>query len=1224
MARSLITIILIKLQRLIRQENAIKYGLALTVAIFLIFLLFLARHPFTNIADVVGGSDVVGSGHDRVAAERKDGANVLPMPDQNDEKDHPRDGPGEMGEAVTITKELLGPEEEKKKYQEGFDANSFNQYASDMISVKRRLPDMRSKECKEDAKKYLPNLPDTSVILCFHNEAWSTLIRSMHSILDRTPSHLLTEIIFVDDASTLDHLKQRLDDYIAKYPKVKIVRAKERVGLIKGRLMGYRAAKGTVLTFLDSHIECTEGWLEPLLDRIARNVSNVVWPVIDVISLQTLAFKSDTSNYGTQVGGFDWGLQFNWHLVPERDKKNRPHPTSPVRSPTMAGGLFAIDRKYFEYLGTYDEDFDIWGGENLELSFKTWMCGGTLEMIPCSRVGHIFREKSPYKWREGKDVLKKNLVRLAEVWMDDYKKYYFDRINNELGDYGDISSRVALRKRLNCTSFQWYIENVFPDMFIPDKAMAWGEIRNEGHGGKYCMDAQIAKNSNKTVIVYACHGTGGNQYFSYTNKSEIRRDDDCVDYAVDKLVMYSCHGGGNQQWIHSRENKTIQNPFLKKCLEMDAAEMTIKIKTCNETLLEQQWTFSTYDGDMEAYPYLLKYGPIVLLLTLGGCVFLLKQPAEWARGGNQDVHELDQAEDPNPRLEPMKGVGSWAAVGDDAQEKRKHKKDALKKAGVGRKPVHVDVDALQEEDVKHKGPGEMGEAVDIDKEKLAPEERAAYDKGFEKNSFNQYASDMISVHRSLPDMRPKTCRDAAKNYSKKLPDTSVIVCFHNEAWSALLRSVHSILDRTPSNLLKEVILVDDASDMAHLKGKLEEYFVKYPKVKIVRSPDRVGLIKARLLGYEAATGSVLTFLDSHIECTKGWLEPLLDRIARDSTNVVWPVIDIISDRTFSYKNDADAGSQVGGFDWGLQFNWHVIPERDAKRRKHRTDPVRSPTMAGGLFAIDRKYFEKLGTYDPDFDIWGGENLEISFKTWMCGGTLEMIPCSRVGHVFRDKSPYKWRTGKDVLKKNLVRLAEVWMDEYKQNYYDRINNDLGDFGDVSDRLAIRERLGCKSFKWYVDNVYPELYIPGKGPAHGEIRNEGASGAYCMDADADSTDPNKTVDVYPCHGQGGNQYWSYSVLHEVRRDDSCVDKAGANSVKLLPCHSSKGNQEWLHDKKNGLMRNPSSDVCMELHKAKMTIKLAPCDPDKPEQKWKFKHYLDDPTKTTVVALGDQSSL
>ena len=110
---------------------------------------------------------------------------------------------------------------------------------------------------------------------------------------------------------------------------------------------------------------------------------------------------------------------------------------------------------------------EIWGGENLEMSFRQWMCGGTIEIVPCSRVGHVFRAWSPYPWRTDINVLTYNPLRVAMVWMDEYKYLYLARfarwdkpLQNRLGKYGDVTSRILLRDKLKCNNFQWYLDNV--------------------------------------------------------------------------------------------------------------------------------------------------------------------------------------------------------------------------------------------------------------------------------------------------------------------------------------------------------------------------------------------------------------------------------------------------------------------------------------------------------------------------------------------------------------------------------------------------------------------------------------------------------------------------------------------------------------------------------------------------------------------------------------------
>lgn len=75
-----------------------------------------------------------------------------------------------------------------------------------------------------------------------------------------------------------------------------------------------------------------------------------------------------------------------------------------------------------------------------------------------------------------------------------------------------------------------------------------------------------------------------------------------------------------------------------------------------------------------------------------------------------------------------------------------------------------------------------------------------------------------------------------------------------------------------------------------------------------------------------------------------------------------PVIDIVNDQTFEYQKGSS--DSIGIFDQELVFGWDKISARDHLRRGlDYSMPFRTPTMAGGLFSIDRAYFYEIGSYD---------------------------------------------------------------------------------------------------------------------------------------------------------------------------------------------------------------------------------------------------------------------
>ncbi|XP_044293445.1 polypeptide N-acetylgalactosaminyltransferase 14 isoform X5 [Varanus komodoensis] len=368
---------------------------------------------------------------------------------------------------------------------------AFNQRESERIPSDRAIRDTRHHRCT--TLHYRTDLPPTSIIITFHNEARSTLLRTIRSVLNRTPVRLVHEIILVDDFSD-DPDDCRM---LIKLPKVKCLRNRKREGLIRSRIRGADVAQAGVLTFLDSHCEVNKDWLLPLLQRIKEDPTHVVSPVIDIINLDTFAYVAASSDLR---GGFDWSLHFKWEQLSPKQKAKRTDPTEPIKTPIIAGGLFVIDKTWFNHLGKYDAAMDIWGGENFEISFRVWMCGGSLEIIPCSRVGHVFRKKHPYVFPEGNaNTYIKNTKRTAEVWMDEYKQYYYAARPAAQGrPYGDIQSRVELRKSLKCHTFKWYLENVYPELRIPEESLyQTGLIRQR----QRCLESQKSQGQEFPLVI---------------------------------------------------------------------------------------------------------------------------------------------------------------------------------------------------------------------------------------------------------------------------------------------------------------------------------------------------------------------------------------------------------------------------------------------------------------------------------------------------------------------------------------------------------------------------------------------------------------------------------------------------------------------------------------------------------------------------------------------------
>uniref|UniRef100_A0A5K3F8F6 Glyco_trans_2-like domain-containing protein n=2 Tax=Mesocestoides corti TaxID=53468 RepID=A0A5K3F8F6_MESCO len=327
---------------------------------------------------------------------------------------------------------------------------------------------------------------------------------------------------------------------------------------------------------------------------------------------------------------------------------------------------------------------------------------------------------------------------------------------------------------------------------------------------------------------------------------------------------------------------------------------------------------------------------------------------------------------------------------------------------------------------------------------------------------------------------------------------SVIIVTHNENEHILQATLISLMANTSEEFLKEVIVVDDFSQfpVKISLGKVE------PRVSIIRNAARQGLIRSRLIGVNEASGDILIFADSHIRFAKNWLKPIILRLLSYQRFENQRGLLVLSPFISAFTENGQEYPAVeylrGGFTWDLSFVWEPMNENEKDTLNSfgrqmnltwRSLPRPTPVIAGSVIAVLRTQFLTFGAFDSQMEVWGGENLELSFRAWMCNGRVEIIPCSRVSHLFRDSHAYSFPEDKvTTITRNLKRVSTVWMEPSKglkvnsakfvvppiALFYSSHQECLKvSAGDISRRKRLKHKLGCKDFAWFVDNVYPEL-------------------------------------------------------------------------------------------------------------------------------------------------------